>query len=43
MAMACHAGEAAYAALSIKLQGVSYVGTIYGSLYVVIGYRRSLS
>ena len=27
---ACHAGENAYAALSTKLRGLSYVGTTYG-------------
>ena len=30
MAIACHAGENAYAALSTKLRGLSYVGTTYG-------------
>ncbi len=32
MAIVCHAGENAYAALSTKLQGVLYVGTAYGTL-----------
>jgi len=30
MAIACHAGENAFAALSTKLRGLSYVGTTYG-------------
>ena len=42
MAMACHAGENAYAALSTVLQGVSYVGTLYGMYLIVTRYRMYL-
>jgi hypothetical protein len=30
MAIACHAGENAYAALSTMLHGLTYVGTTFG-------------